>query len=67
MVDPDGRLIISAVCGTEFDDAAALEQLLPYLRAPWSIGLMGPSRTCQGLHHRYTTHPSGGQAIDEAR
>jgi thiol-disulfide isomerase/thioredoxin len=31
VVDPEGRVIIRAVGGTEFDDAAAVEQLLPYL------------------------------------
>jgi thiol-disulfide isomerase/thioredoxin len=34
VVDPAGRVIIRAVGGTEFDDAAALEQLLPYLPKP---------------------------------
>jgi hypothetical protein len=33
-VDPEGRVIIRAVGGTEFDDAAAVEQLLPYLPKP---------------------------------
>lgn len=31
VVDPTGRVIMRAVGGTEFDDAAAVEQLLPYL------------------------------------
>jgi thiol-disulfide isomerase/thioredoxin len=34
VVDPEGRVIIRAVGGTEFDDAAAIEQLLPYLPNP---------------------------------
>jgi thiol-disulfide isomerase/thioredoxin len=34
VVDPEGRVIIRAVGGTEFDDAAAVEQLLPYLPKP---------------------------------
>jgi thiol-disulfide isomerase/thioredoxin len=34
VVDPEGRVIIRAVGGTEFDDAAAVEQLLPYLPRP---------------------------------
>lgn len=31
VVDPAGRVIMRAVGGTEFDDAVAVEQLLPYL------------------------------------
>jgi thiol-disulfide isomerase/thioredoxin len=34
VVDPEGRVIIRAVGGTEFDDAAAIEQLLPFLPKP---------------------------------
>ncbi|MFB1488155.1 MULTISPECIES: TlpA family protein disulfide reductase [unclassified Thiocapsa] len=34
VVDPEGRVIIRAVGGTEFDDAAAVEQLLPHLPKP---------------------------------
>ncbi|EGV19062.1 TlpA family protein disulfide reductase [Thiocapsa marina] len=34
VVDPEGRVIIRAVGGTEFDDAAAIEQLLPFLQKP---------------------------------
>ncbi len=34
VVDPEGRLIIRAVGGTELDDAAAVEQLRPYLPQP---------------------------------
>lgn len=34
VVDPEGRVIIRAVGGTEFDDAAAVEQLVPFLTKP---------------------------------
>jgi thiol-disulfide isomerase/thioredoxin len=34
VVDPEGRVVIRAVGGTEFDDPAALEQLMPYLPKP---------------------------------
>jgi integrase len=34
VVDPEGRVILRAVGGTEFDDPAAIEQLLPYPPAP---------------------------------
>jgi len=34
VVDPEGRVIIRAVGGTELDDAAAVEQLRPYLPQP---------------------------------
>jgi site-specific recombinase XerD len=33
-VDPKGRVILRAVGGTELDDPAAIEQLLPYPSAP---------------------------------
>ncbi|MCU0834133.1 MAG: TlpA family protein disulfide reductase [Chromatiaceae bacterium] len=34
VVDPEVRVILRAVGGTELDDPAAIEQLLPYLPAP---------------------------------
>ncbi|CRI67207.1 Thioredoxin family protein [Thiocapsa sp. KS1] len=34
VVDPEGRVIIRAVGGTELDDAAVVEQVVPYLPKP---------------------------------
>ena len=34
LIDPQGRVILRAVGGTEFDHPATLEQLLPYLPTP---------------------------------
>jgi thiol-disulfide isomerase/thioredoxin len=38
VVDPEGRVIIRAVGGTEFDDPAAIDQLLPHLPAASGAG-----------------------------
>jgi thiol-disulfide isomerase/thioredoxin len=34
LVDPEGRLVMRAVGGTEFDDPTAIEQLTPFLPTP---------------------------------